>query len=148
MESEDQKEKLKQAIEEQKKLFKETCEKIEYKAVDDNRHSFKFKDKEYIFRIPTLKEEFKIELIQSDITDVPGIQKTGPADYLINRLGNMDLICMAKVLTHTAILFDNKPDDFDPDKLSKGERRDLGFYIFVSEISFIEDKKKQSTDDQ
>ena len=46
----EKKEEVKKAVESYQKLVKETLEKIEYKEVDKDRYSFKFKDQVFIFR--------------------------------------------------------------------------------------------------
>jgi len=99
------------------------------------------------FRIPTLLEKTKIKLILSQVTSVPG---TGlmSSTYEIEGSGDFDLLCSTKLLTHTQVLLEKAPKDFDVEKLDEPESFELGHLILITEREFIERKKKASLDAQ
>lgn len=119
----------------------------DFKEVNDRKYSFMFDDGYFEFRIPTLLEKTKIKLILSQVTSVPG---TGlmSSTYEIEGSGDFDLLCSTKLLTHTQVLLQEAPKDFDVEKLDELELFQLGNLILIAEREFIERKKKPSPDEQ
>lgn len=122
-------------------LIESILKKCDFKEVDDLRYSLVFNNGLFTFRIPTLMERTKIKSIMAQIAFVPN-SGIFSAAMEIEGSGDLDLICSTKLITHTAILMDQSPKDFDLSKLSEGEEFTLGHYILVCEGEFLERKKK------
>ena len=112
------------------------------------RYSFIFKKELFIFRLPTFLERTTIKSLISKITFVPGSGVTYSSTAEIEGSGDLDLICSTRLLTHTAVLVDKKPDDFDIEKLEEDDEFKLGYLIFITEKEFLDRKKKASSDVQ
>jgi len=113
----------------EKKHREHTQEKLkecDFKEIDDRRYSFVFNKMLFTFHIPTLMEK----------------------SNEIEGSGDIDLICSAKLITHTAILLEQIPKDFDVEELSEGDQFKLGYHILISEREFFERKKKVSSSGQ
>lgn len=142
---------LEKARKEYGEHIKSKLEECDFKMVDGldgRRYSFVFKDKIFIFRLPSFMESTQMKSILAQITFVPGAGVTYSSTAEIEGSGDLDLICSSKLMTHITVLVDKKPDDFDLEKLDEQEQFELGYLIFITEREFLDRKKKASTEEQ
>lgn len=130
-----------------REFVEKRLKECDFKEVNDRKYSFMFDGGYFEFRIPTLLEKTKIKLILAQVTSVPG---TGlmSSTYEIEGSGDFDLLSSTKLLTHTQVLLEKAPKDFDAEKLDELELFQLGSLILITEREFIERKKKPSPDEQ
>ncbi len=130
-----------------KEYIEKKLKECDFKEVDDRKYSFMFDGEYFQFRIPTLLENTKIKFILSQVTSIPGHDLIS-STYEIEGSGDFDLLCTTKLLTHTKVLMEKAPKDFDVEKLDEPESFELGHLILISEREFIERKKKVSPGEQ
>lgn len=130
-----------------KEYIEKKLKECDFKEVDDRRYSFMFNGGYFEFRFPMLLDKTKIKLILSQVTSIPGTELIS-STYEIEGSGDFDLLCTAKLLTHTKVLMEKAPKDFDVEKLDEPESFELGHLILITEREFIERKKKASLDEQ
>ncbi len=126
-----------------KEYIEKKLKECDFKEVDERRYSFMFGGEYFQFRIPNLRENTKIKFILSQVTSIPG-HDLFSSTYEIEGSGDFDLLCTTKLLTHTEVLMEKAPKEFDVEKLDEPESFELGHLILMSEREFIERKKKAS----
>ncbi len=133
-------EKLK-AEEKQREFVEKKLKESDFKEVDFHKYSFVFDGGTFVFRIENLLEKTQIKFLLSKITSIPGSFIVS-STHEIEGSGDFDLLCAAKLLTHTQVLMDDSPKGFDANKLGESESFELGNLILLCEREFIERKKK------
>ena len=114
---------------------------------DDDSYSFIFDGGLFSFKLPTFMEKTRIKAILSEITaDRSGLSISSTLEII--GTGDMDLICAAKVLTHTKVLMVKSPKKFDIENLDNAQSNDFGYLILISENEYLDRKKKASTKEQ
>ena len=140
------KKKHEEAVKKQREYNQGLLKEAQFKT-DDDTYSFVFDGGLFSFKLPTFMEKTRIKAILSEVTaDRNGLSVS--STFEIVGTGDMDLICNAKVLTHTKVLMVTSPEKFNIEKLDDGKANDLGYLILISENEFIERKKKASSKDQ
>ena len=127
--------------------IQEKLKECDFKEIDGRRYSFVFSKMLFIFHIPTLMEKTQIKSIHSQIAFIPGAGIFSSSNE-IEGSGDIDLICSSKLITHTTVLLEKIPKDFDVEELDEGDQFKLGYHILITEREFMERKKKASSSGQ
>jgi len=126
-----------------KEFLQEKYKEWDFREEDERRYSFVFNGDRFIFRIPNIEDKVKIKLLLSRVTTIPKTGLRFSTDEIMDSK-DLDLIVTAKVLTHTAVLLDEAPKDFNIENLNDVEQFNLGYQIQWCEVEFMDRKKKVS----